>query len=274
MSRLLRLPPFQNVAASSRASVRLNLGVTYEKIHLQLGGTLTKALITNIEAKLNSKLLMKAIGSDLDAMMGYRGFTASANFLTLDFTERDAPDIAGKMMGTIAATGEAGVQDFTLELDVGAGATHSLVGWAEVGAPSANRIVSTTKQQQKVIAAAAEETIFVPRGVSGAQVKRIFIFGANIADATVRRNGVDWFQVVPKAVLDWAQLSNRRVNGAGYIVLDFIQDGLQSGALNTAFVVGPDGKQVAVDDVDVRVRTTAASTLTVYTEMYTTNDRI
>jgi RNA recognition motif-containing protein len=95
-----------------------------------------------------------------------------------------------------------------------------------------------------------------------------------ISHATVRRNGVDWFQRVPKAVLDFAQVSNRRTTQAGLVVIDFVQDGLQSGALNTAMVVGPDGKAVAVDDVDVRIQTTAADTLTIYTEMYTTNDRI
>lgn len=274
MSRILQLPPFQNVAANSRASVRLNLGVTYEKIHLQLGGTFTKAQISNLEAKLNTKLLTKMTGSHLDSMMAYRGFPASANFITLDFTERDAPDIAGKLMGAIAATGEAGVQDFTLELDIGAAIAPTLIGWGEVGSASANRLVSTVKQQQKVIAASAEETIFVPRGTSGAQVKRIYVFGANITHATVRRNGVDWFQRVPKAVLDFAQASNRRVTTAGVVVIDFIQDGLQSGALNTAMIVGPDGKAAPVDDVDVRIQTSAADTLTIYTEMYTTNDRI
>ena len=274
MSRILQLPPFQNVAANSRASLRLNLGVTYEKIHLQLGGTFTKAQMTNIEAKLNTKLLTKTTGPHLDAQMAYRGFAASANFLTLDFTERDAPDIGGKLMGAIAATGEAGVQDFTLEVDIGGATAPTLTAWGEIGSPSANRLVSTIKQQQKVIAAAAEETIFVPRGSSGAQVKRIYVFGANISHATVRRNGVDWFQRVPKAMLDFAQVSNRRVTQAGLVVIDFVQDGLQSGALNTAMVVGPDGKAVAVDDVDVRIQTTAADTLTIYTDMYTTNDRI
>lgn len=274
MSRFLQLPPFQNVAANSRASLRLNLGVTYEKIHLQLGGTFTKAQMTNIEAKLNTKLLLKSSGADWDNIMQYKGYAASASFLTLDFTERDAPDIAGKLMGTVAATGEAGIQDFTLEIDIGGATNPSLIAWGEIGSPSANRLVSTLKQQQKVIAAAAEETIFVPRGVSGAQVKRLFIFGANVSHATVRRNGVDWFQRVPTAVLNYAQAQNRRTNLGNLTVVDFVQDNLQSGALNTAFVVGPDGKSAPVEDVDVRVQTTAATTLTIYTEMYTTNDRI
>lgn len=274
MSRIIQLPPFSNVVANSRASLRLNPGVTYEKIHLQLGGTFTKAQITNIEAKLNNRLLLKATGSHVDSWMQYKGFAASATFLTLDFTERDAPDIAGKMMGTIAATAEAGVQDFTLELDIGAATGPTLTGWAEVGAPSGNRLVSAIKQQQRVIAAAAEETIFVPRGTSGAQVKRLYVFGANITHATVRRNGVDWFQRAPVAVLNYAQGQNRKSTQAGLVVVDFIQDNLQSGALNTAFVVGPDGKAVPVEDVDVRIQTSAADTLTVYTEMYATNDRI
>lgn len=279
--RLLRLPQLQNVGPNQRVSLRLPLGVTYQKLYLQLGTNILTSLITNIVLRINNKEAQRwntatHLNSGLNFFKG--NLSGQTNFLVLDFTERLAKEEVGMMLGSIAATQEAGVQEFTLEFDLGnytAAAGSVITGWADVEAPSANRIVQRVQVQQKVIAAAAEESIFVPFGMNGYQLKRLIIVHANLAAVRVRRDGVEVYENVPVALANQRLQDFGRVPQAGYHVVDFMPDALQSNALNTAMVLGSDGKSaVAVSNLDVRVTTSASDTLTIYTEAYSLNSQL
>jgi hypothetical protein len=278
--RLLRLPQVQNVGPIQRASIRLPLGYTYQKIYLQLGTNILTTLVTNIVLRLNNKEFQRwnSAADLISGLNGFKGnFIASNSLLVLDFTERFAREELGLTLGTVAATQEAGIQEFTLEFDLGVytvGAGSTVVAWADVETPSANSIVQRVQVQQKTVAAAAEEQIYVPFGRNGYQVKRLIIKHLNLSSVRVRRDGVDVYENLPVALANQRLQDFGRFPQAGYHVLDFMPDALQSNAFNTAFVLDAENSPVPVENLDVRLTTSAADTLTIYTESYSSNRQL
>lgn len=277
--RTTRLPQLQNVGPSQRVSLRLPLGVVYEKLYFVLGTNITKALISNVVMRINNKEFMRwNTAAHLEFLNAYKGNnTGSATLLVIDFTERLAKEEVGMKLGTIAATQEAGVQELTLEFDLGAytvAAGSTITAWADVEAPSDNKIIQRVQVQQKVFGAAAEENIYLPFGRNGYQIKRLILVGASIDYARVKRDGVEVFESVPAAVNGPRQTDFGRVPQAGVYIVDFMPDSLQSNAFNTAMVRGSNGQPVAVENLDVRVNVTAATTVTAYTEAYALNSQL
>lgn len=275
--RCIRLPAPQNVAPSSRVSLRLPLGVTYEKIYFILGTNILQSLITNIVVRINNKEFMRwNAWADYQAYLNYKGNGSNAGNLVFDFTERKARDEVAVKLGTIAACAEAGVQDMTIEFDLGAYAavaTSTLVAFADVEAPSANSIIQRVQVMQKTIAAAAQEQVFIPFGLNGYQVKRILIKHVNLTSVKVRRDGVDFYEDLPVALANAREVDFGNVPQAGFHIVDFMPDFLQSNAFNTAQVnVG--GKAVPVQNLDIRVTTSGADALTIYTEAYSLNSQL
>lgn len=277
--RFLRLPQLQNVAPNSRVSLRLPLGVTYQKIYLQLGGNILKSLISNVVLRLNNREFQRwATMADFDAFNAHKGNRiAGTQFVVFDFTERLARDEVGMLLGTVAATAEAGVQEFTLEFDLGTytvTAASVITGWADVEAPSANRVIQRVQFVQRTIAAAAEEQVVIPFGAIGYQLKRWLLRHVNLTSVRIRRDGVDVYEDVPVAFANERLQDFGRTPTAGYHMVDLMPDSLQSNALNTAVVLGPDGRPAVVQNLDARVRTSAADTLTMYLESYSLNDQL
>jgi hypothetical protein len=128
--------------------------------------------------------------------------------------------------------------------------------------------------QQKVIAAAAEEQIFVPFGMNGYQLKRLIMVHANLASVRVRRDGVDVYESTPVALANQRLQDFGRVPQAGFHVVDFMPDSLMANALNTAMVQGLDGKPVPVSNLDIRLTTSAADTITIYSEAFALNSQL
>jgi hypothetical protein len=278
--RHIRLPQVQNVSPNGRATVRLPLGVTYEKLYFRCLGNILTSLVSNIVLRVNNKEAQRwATMNDLQlGLNAFKGNLATAtNLFVLDFTERVAKEEVGMKMGCFAATQEARVQDMTVEFDLGnytASAASVVEVWADVEAPSANRIIQRVQFQQKTIAAAAEEQIYVPFGQVGLQVKRLIIRHTNLASVRIRRDGVDVYENVPVALANQRLQDFGRTPQAGYHVVDLMPDALQSNALNTAVILGPDGRAAPVQNLDIRVTTSAADTLTIYTESYSLNDQL
>jgi hypothetical protein len=280
MARTLRLPQLQNVGPSQRVSLSLPLGVTYEKLFFFLGGNILTSMISNIVMRINNKEFQRWSTFN-DLALGLNAFkgnlTSSTQFFVIDFTERLAREEVGMKLGSVAATQEAGVQAFTLEFDLGVytnSAASTIQGWADVDSPSANRIIQRVQVQQRTIAAAATEQIFVPFGQNGYQVKRLIIRHANLSAVRIRRDGVDQYEDLPIGFANQRLQDFGRTPQAGYHVVDLIPDSLQSGVLNTALIIGADGKPSPVQNLDVRVTTSAADTLTIYTEAYSLNSQL
>lgn len=276
--RCIKLPNVQNLVPSARASISMPLGATYQKLYFYLGTTgLTKAFINNIVLKINNKEFQRwNSATDLDVLNTYKGNSINASYMVIDFTERLARTEAGLSLGAVAACQEAGVQSFTMEFDVGAYTVTGGVApflYADVDAPSANRILTRVQMQQKALAAAVQDMVYVPFGPQGFQIKRQIVKHLNLASWRVRRDGVEIYEDLPVALANFRESDFGRTPVAGFHVVDFMPDTLNSNALNSAYTtVGQNS--VPVQNLDCRVTTSAADTLTIYTEGFALNSQL
>ncbi|VTU20760.1 hypothetical protein SRS16CHR_02708 [Variovorax sp. SRS16] len=279
MTRKVQLNQIQNVGPNQRATVRLPLGVTYNKITLQMAGNITAALLSGIVLKVNGSERMRwKTQAHMQARNSYNLGASDANFLEFDFLERNGKDEASMTLGTYAATAEAGVQDMTLEFDIAnytitAGSVIKAI--AEVDVPSKNRLIVRNRYFQKTLAGAVEEQIIIPFGMNGEQLKRLYVFGtlASIDSIRIRREGADEYEALSQLQNEFFQKTYGKVPQAGLWVVDFTEHNLMGHLLNTAQIIGGDGKPVPIQNLDIRLKTNAAGTFDVYTESITLNDR-
>jgi hypothetical protein len=278
--RFIKLPALQNMSPNTRVSLAIPLGQTYQKLYFDLGTTgLTKAFIANLVLRINNKEFIRwATATDLESgLNAFKGnLTSNARFLIIDFTERLAREEVGLTMGTIAATQEAGVQNFTLEFDAGAytnGAGIPPSIYADVEAPSGNKVIQRVMFSQKFIGSASTDQLYIPFGPQGMQLKRLIVKHTLLTSMRVKRDGVEIYEDIPVALAQAREQDFGRVPTAGYHVIDFMPDTLQSNAFNTAFTVGANGP-VAVQNLDIRPTVSGADTLTIYAEGYVTNDSL
>ncbi len=279
MTRRVKLPLVQNIGPGQRATIRLPLGRTYNKIVLFCSGNINAALISNLVLKVNQGEKQRwKTAAQMQAKNSYNKGTFDAGVVCLNFLEKDSHDLASQTLGTYALTAEAGVQDAVLEFDIGAytnSTDSTITAVAEVDMASANKLIVRTRYQQKTLAGAVEESIIIPSGQNGEQVKRILIFGtlALIDSVRVRRDDSDEFESLTVVQNEYIQRDFGKVPQAGLMVIDFIVNDLQSDMLNTAQVMGPGGKPTPVQNLDIRLTTNGAGTFDIYTESLTLNDR-
>lgn len=279
MTRKVKLPLIQNVGPNQRVTIRLPLGVTYNKIALFCGGNINAALMSNIVLKINgSERIRWNTQAQLQARNSYNRGASDAAVLELDFIERLAKDEAAMTLGAIAATAEAGVQDLTLEFDLGnyvVTAASVINGVAEVDVPSANRLIVRNRYFQRVFSGATEEQLVLPMGLNGEQLKRIYLFGtlAQLNHVRVRREGADEFEQLSVQQVEFFQRTYGKTPQAGLYVVDFTEHDLMGQMLNTAQIIGADGKPKVIQNLDVRINVNAAGTWNIYTESITTNER-
>lgn len=279
MTRRLQLPLVQNVGPNQRVTIRLPLGVTYNKIFLNTQGNINASLVSNIVVKVNGSERQRwKTYVQMNARNAYNRGATDANIVELDFIERNAKDEAAMTLGAYAATEAAGVQDMTLEFDLAnyvVTAGSIIKAWAEVDVPSANRLIVRNRYFQKVLGGASEESIILPSGLNGEQLKRIYIFGtlASITNIRIRREGMDEVDQITQVQNEFSQKTYGKVPQAGLWVVDFTEHDLAGHMLNTSGILGPDGKLRPIQNLDVRMLTSAAGTFDIYTESITLNSR-
>lgn len=279
MTRKVQLNQIQNVGPNQRATVRLPLGVTYNKVAIFTAGNITAALLSNIVLKVNgSERLRWKTQAHMQARNSYNLGASDANVLEFDFMERNGKDEASMTLGTYAATAEAGVQDMTIEFDI-ANYTNSaasvIKAVAEIDVPSKNRLIVRNRYFQKTLAGAVEEQLIIPFGMNGEQLKRLYVFGtlASIDSIRIRREGADEFEALTQAQNEYFQKTYGKVPQAGLWTVDFTEHNLMGHLLNTAQIIGGDGKPAPIQNLDIRLKTNAAGTFDCYTESITLNDR-
>lgn len=243
MGARIRTYSFQNVVANGIATCDLNglLGYTIERLILQLGGTaLTKSMLTSIQLKANGKIIYDTTGARLDARNQYRGITANAGFLTIDFAEIRAKTELGQNLGDIDTT--QGISNLKLEVTIAGATAPTLTGWAEVAAPQLDPAQAATRgliakvhSTTITIGAAGTFSLAVPHlapSDGGSIFKRIAFFSSNMTGLVIKKSGIVIEDSV-KALNDYNQTEYRKVPQAGLWVCDFIIDDIQSQVLNT-----------------------------------------
>lgn len=231
--QILKNLPFFNVVATGVASLSLPLGMTYERIILELGGTaFTKAMITDLKAKINGKVIWQTTGSKLDLMNKYRGLATDATHLVMDFTEIFARDEVGQSLGAIGTA--QGVSTFTLEVTITGATAPTLESWSVLSGPKNLGVINKLLSYNVTIGAAGKFPIQLPYGKQGGSIiKRVNFFHANMTDLEVKKNGLV-IHDTKKAINEYFQTENKRAPQAGLYVADFIVDNNQSGMLVTA----------------------------------------
>ena len=237
---LIECLPFQNVVATGKATINFSnlLGYTVESILLELGGTsLTKAMLTDIDFKANTKTIMKDTGTIANLRMSYRGETADAAYLALDFSELKSKTIQGQRVGAIDTT--AGIQSLTGEITITGATAPTLSAFAEVSPapqadPQTRGLIAKVLQYTVSPAASGTFPFDLPYGrAAGCTIKRVHLYGSTVTAAEVKKNGITIHKAT-NAVNRYSQTRNGRSPQTSFQTIDFIKDGNQSSALNMA----------------------------------------
>lgn len=260
---LQKLPPFVNVVATGVATLRIpKYAMTLTRLVLRLGGTaFTKAMITDIKLKLGVRTVYNITGSKLDAINKYKGLFDHANFLTLDFGERDAPTLQGKEIGGYDLSV---LDDLTVEITIAGATAPTLEATGFFTPPQGNDLIHKILYFPASTAVAGKFPINF--NAMGALIKRVHFFysgtdwaaGAdgNLNRLEVKKNGL---QVWDMSCLDarFVEQEYRKVPQTKQYVYDPILDNNANGYLVTA-----DAKSL-----EFNTYLTAADSVNVYVEM-------
>lgn len=194
--------PFSNVVATGTATSSFPLGMSFNRVLLQLGGgSLTKAMITDIKVRVNGKVIFQNTGSRLDSVNAYRGLASAATFLTVDFTEPRYKRMEDQYLGNINTA--QGVSSVTMDVAISGATTPSLTPYYELNGPAplgviAKQIIFT----MSVSASGKQPFKLIDAANAGALIKRVhFAHGGNMTQLEVKKNGIVIFDNIPTAVL-------------------------------------------------------------------------
>ncbi|WP_042301738.1 major capsid protein P2 [Paraburkholderia kururiensis] len=232
---LVKNVPFTNVVATGMATVSLPVGMSYNKIILALGGTaFTKSMITGIRVKLNGKIIVNQTGSRLDLQNQYRGLTANAGFLTIDFTEPRAKTMTEQYLGNINTA--AGVSSLTVEIDIAGATAPTLDSYSELGAPQKLGVLAKQIPFNAPFSASGKFPMkLIDITNRGALIKRVhFAHGGNLSQLEVKKNGIVIWDNVPAAVNSFWLGEYQKAAQANLYTYDPCADNNYANAVKTA----------------------------------------
>lgn len=225
--------PLSNVVASGVATGIIDRGATLEDYNLKLGGTaLTKAMLSLIRIRANTKTIIEATGSQLDKVLNYRGHTADAAYLNVPFFDRSGATEFDRMVGCLDTT--QGIESLTSEITI-AGATaptlEPLLVESAAQKTASGEVASFAPVIAKLLrlnynaAAGGKISIPLPLGpANGAVIKRIHIENSNVTGVTVKENSVVVHESL-KLRNEFIQKQFGRTPQAGLYTVDFVLDG-------------------------------------------------
>jgi len=234
---LVKNLPFTNVVANGVATCSLPVGMSYNRIILALGGTFTKAMITNIKVRVNGKVVVENTGSRLDLINQFRGLAAAATYLSIDFTEPRAKDMAEEYLGNINTA--QGVSSLTMEVTIAGATSPTLDSYAELGPPSALGIIAKQILFTTSFGGAGKFPFkLIDVANRGAIVKRVhFAHGGNLTALEVKKNGIVIFDGIPAAVNAFYQGEYQKTAQTNLYTFDPCLDNNYSNAIKTQDMV-------------------------------------
>lgn len=249
-----RILKVENAGNGKTALISPGLNATYDKFILILGGGIVAADITEIRILANDAEVFKDTAANLDKRQAYQSVDTDVAEVVIDFTEPNARgDAAAQYLASLPANL---LKKLTIEVDIaanqGGGEDFSnLKCAAEYRGPSKNPFILKRRKFVYSVAAAADHDLFLPSGVSGGIIKRVWLHHTgNITGAMLRIGNVIAQNYKTMAELTRIQERNGRVPQANISCLDFVVDGNLQGALNTA--VGQDVRlTLTTDDAEV-----------------------
>lgn len=196
--------PFGPVAANSTATMKVSPGRTIEEIALVLGGTtFNKSHITGLRMRANAHPIVDVSGDQLNAINAYRGTTQTATHLPIPFADYQMQDELSEQVGAFDTS--IGIEDVTIELDIGAATAPTLRSLLTESAQQRDNSTGQYKpwagMMSKIlrypfnVSAGGQLLIPVPTGtVNGAIIKRAHIFSSLATAVTVKQDGTIVFE--------------------------------------------------------------------------------
>lgn len=197
------LTDFQGTFSTGNGEALIQIpkyALTLNRIGLRLGGTaFTKSMITRARLKLGTKPIYEVTGSRLDSINKYKKIFDDAAHLTVDFNERDAPDIVGKEIGGYDMGQLA--DPLYLALDIVGATAPTLKGKAFYTPPQNNPLVLKIVTNSQFFGQSGRVTLSIDP--KGALLKRLFFF----------YTGADWCGIAGSSAA-WAGNTGNGVMGA------------------------------------------------------------
>lgn len=267
MGYKLNLVNLQNVAPGNVAVLKCPAGPgapTFDQIRLELSGGMTPAHIEYVRGKANGRIFLdEQTGTVMNKRDDYRNIFTDAATLVLDFTEPNARNGATEQL--LASVPASLLSDLSFEIKIAAGAPGGgrIKATANYRPPTSNpyirKLLSTTQAFSAAGTDGSPNIMFLPTGGAGGKLKRIWIretIPGNLTGLQLRiANNV--VHEVTRAQLESDQKRNGLVPIAGFVVLDFIEDGNLAGMLDTS----------AAPSVEMRMVMTAADQVSVDFEL-------
>jgi hypothetical protein len=275
MAKIL-LEPFQNVVATGQAQLTTQRiwPNTLEYISLILGGTFTKAMITNLQVRLGQKTIWYTTGTDVQTLNSYEGRTATATLLTLYFANNNARTPKQQYLGAIDF-GAIGVRDLTLLVTITGATAPTLVAYAEVAPPktldaASNLLFRAILQTPLAPSAATTFTPFlINYGQSGGALLRRLLFAQQtiVTALEIKRDGLDIFEQIPTTVANAIETEIfPHTPIASNFVYDATEDDIESKALTS---VRRDSKgNISLIPQQINISHSGAGTYNVYADVF------
>lgn len=233
--------PFSNVVASGVATNQITPGRTIENVRLRLGGTFTKAMITDLKVKANGKVILEGTGSQLDAIQAYRGRTQNASFLELSFSDYSMNNELDRNVGAFDTS--LGISNITTEVTISGATSPTLtpiiIESAAQKAPSGEMqpfapLIAKILRYPFSIANGGRLAMNVPFGPqSGSIIRRLHVFHTGtMTGATVKEDGLVVHESVTAENQQEQQMQGR-VPQTNCYTIDFCVDGDIRKALDT-----------------------------------------
>lgn len=232
---LVHNTPFNNVSASGLATLSLPVGMTYNKVILVLGGTaFTKSMITLISVKLNGKIIYQETGARLDGINQFRGLAASANYLTIDFTEPRAKTMIEQYVGNINTA--SGVSSLTVEVTISGATAPTLDSYSELGPPAKLGVLAKHIPFTQSFAASGKFPMkLIDITNRGGIIKRVhFAHTGNLSQLEVKKNGIVIWENVPTAMNTFYQGEFQKTAQNNLYTYDPCADNNYANAVKTA----------------------------------------
>lgn len=263
-----KLPPFENVVASQTAVLpRLPRGMMYAGITFELGGTFTQAQMSAIRLNVNGKTVVNIAGANLDTINGYDRLKDTATFLTYWFADPTVQDPTLSQLGCLDTSSGMGIEEFGIEVDIGAATSPTLKAFAYLLPPSpkGDKFAGFFKSVLKTVhapGAAGQFNLPIALGSrAGGLIRRVHTFHANTTSLQVKRDGVNLQDDLTIAEIAYMNEQRWRTAQSGHCVWDPISQNWIEDLVPT---LRSDGQAATFEFLDT---VSAADTVTAYTEL-------
>lgn len=226
--------PFSNVVATGVATSSLPLGMSYNAIVLQLGGTFTTTHLTDIKVRLNGKVVWNDTALRNNLINVYRGMPTSTAFTEIDFTEPKLKLIQDQYLGNINTA--LGVSSLALECTITGATNPTLTPFYELNGPAKLGVIAKRILFTAAFSAAGKFPFkIIDAANAGALVKRVhFSHTGNMTSLEVKKNGTVIFDNIATAVNTRSQARFGKTAQSNLYAYDPIVDDNGSNMLVTA----------------------------------------